>query len=97
MCGMPYAIDVFDRAWEDLAQLLEEVPISRWDAIGEAIEGILARFAQAPTSHRPPLLVIPLHFTADEVQYRWQAAWQYGQDEQTIHITAFGRDPYTIL
>jgi hypothetical protein len=94
---MSYAIAIFDRAWDDLEQLLEFVPATRWDAIGEAIEAILVRFAQTPTTQRPPRLVIPLHFIADGVRYRWAAAWQYSQDERSIYITAFGRDPTTIL
>lgn len=40
---------------------------------------------------------IPLYFTAAGVHYRWQASWQYSEDERSIHMTAFGRDPTTIL
>jgi hypothetical protein len=94
---MPYAIDVFDKAWEDLARLVQDIPTDRWDSIVEAITKSLLLFGQTPTSQRPFDLVVPLPFTAGGVQYRWLAYWQYGEDEQTIHITGFGRDPGTTL
>jgi hypothetical protein len=90
---MPYAIDIFDSAWDDLRELVEFIPTDRWDAITVAIVAILDQFGQAPTRGRPSDMVVPLRFVAGGVQYNWLAAWQYGHDEQTIHITAFGRDP----
>lgn len=94
---MPYAIRVFDRALEDLSALLKDVPPTRWDAIGDAIESILDAFAQIPTQQRPASLTAPLYFTVDGVQYRWLFSWRYGQSERTIDVTAFGRDPTTVL
>jgi hypothetical protein len=94
---MPYAIKVFDLALEDLSNLVENIPEQRRDAIGAAVESVLDAFAQLPTAQRPSSLTVPLHFTADGVQYRWLFAWRYEQTEQTIDITAFGRDPTTIL
>jgi hypothetical protein len=95
---MPYGIKVFERAiLEDLSDLLENVPPPRWDAVGAAIEAKLYAFAQLPTTQRPSSLTVPLYFTADGVDYRWLFSWRYDQSEQTIDITAFGRDGTTIL
>lgn len=94
---MPYAIRVFDKAEGDLLDLLRHVPKDRWDAVIDAIDGILLNFARAPVVVRPPRMVIPLHFTAGGTKYRWLASWRYDQDETRISITAFGRDPTTIL
>jgi hypothetical protein len=94
---MPYAIRVFDRAVELLGQLLEDVPPERWDAIGEAIEAVLNDFASLPTRQRPSSLILPLHFEANGVHYRWLFSWKYEETEQTIDITGFGRDSGTIL
>lgn len=94
---MPYGIRVFDSALLDLANLLESVPPQRRDAIGAAIEDVLAAFALLPTAQRPPGLIAPLRFNADGVQYRWLFSWRYEATEQTLDITGFGRDPSTAL
>jgi hypothetical protein len=96
---MPYAIVVFDKAWEDITKLVESIPTDRWDAIIEAIAGNLYLFGQIPTTQRPRDLVVPLVFQAGGVQYRWLAYWQYAdaKDESTIYITGFSRDPKTTL
>jgi hypothetical protein len=77
--------------------MLDDIPPHRWDAILREISRIVLDFAALPTLLRPPETTIPLVFVVDGVLYRWVAAWHYNQNELSIDIDGFGRDPSTIL
>jgi hypothetical protein len=84
-------LELIEAARNIMGQTISQFTRSASIALAKAI------IEAAADARRPAEMIIPLHFTVDGVQYRWLAAWQYGQEERTINITAFGRDPTTIL
>ena len=88
---MSYGIALSTEAQEDLAQL--PVPVRRF-----ALQQLQA-LAEAPTalsrrSHFPYREKCQIfQFDVDHELQRWElrALFQYGQDEQTLHVLAIGR------
>ncbi len=89
---MPYALAFADRALEDVAALLDTLPVNRQErALGAIAEGCLAFAARPLRRSAGRIPNFPLQFVIDEVHYRWVATYQLSQDETTVTITSVFR------
>ncbi len=92
---MPYALKFANTAAEDLARLVDSLPLRRRARAVDAIEAACRSFAQHPirrsAGRDPPHF--PLHLVIDEVHYNWVATYHLTEDESTVVITHAFRVP----
>jgi hypothetical protein len=88
---MAYALGFSETAAEDLARLFDSVTRSRHAQAINAIDEICRAFAARENLETTGTLAV--HFTVDEVNYYWGAAYSLSADRRTVNILHVWRAP----